>query len=434
MKIYVFTLLLLFFGCHTALFAQGFSFESMLPINEIIPVEGKGFLLSSSPLSNSDSLVLVYFNQAAKPQSSVTIPLKRKIGALILEDIFVWNNKVVVLKSLFYAGRQTNHLLLYEYRLPDLQLINSEQLTTAHHPFDLRLPFYYNLSPDSSKLLVTIWSFFASDSLAQMELKIFDQDWQELETRQAKLPYRNEKISIYGCRIDDDANCYIIGDVYTGNNLSYANPKQITEFVIASFQNSKSLKSYQIKDEKINIQSWCFDLDHQQNLVLFALYSEGMKVVLEGSTFYKIDKSTKTIRQFTQTVDKESFIAAFEKSNLGFKTPRNRFVSYTLKEVVLKKDAYYLIAENLNLTTDEMRDILVMSIDLDGQLQWMRRLPKAQQFDFGANTFASFAIVEQEENLLFFYNGNAKNFEADHDDRVKSTTPKMPHSRSLSST
>ncbi|MEM9885970.1 MAG: hypothetical protein AAF849_08765 [Bacteroidota bacterium] len=422
MKIFAFVLLLGLFHHH--LLAQGLSFESDFTDHEVIPVDGKGFLLASSYATKMDSIVLVYWDINGQPKSTVTIPLKRALGELNLEDIFVWNDKVVVLKSLFYSGQQRNHLLLYEYSLPDLELIHSEQLTTAFNPFDLRLPFHYDLSPDSSKLLITAWSFFASDSLAQMELKIFDSAWQELEKRQRQLPYQNEKISIYGCKIDDESNAYILGDVYTGKNINYIKPQEITNFTIASFQGLDKVQTYEMKMPEYVVDTWHFELDQQQNLVAIGLCRESAKVLIEGSIFFRLSKKDRTISQFVQKVDKEAFIAAFEFNDLGFRTPKNRLIAYDLKNVFFKENTYYIIAERFNSNTNELQDIFVMSINLDGTLNWMRRLPKAQRLEFGTNVHTSFTSIEQEESLLFFYNGNASNFEKERTDKLKSTTTK----------
>jgi len=424
MKIFTVSFFLLFCIYNTSLFAQGFSFDSAMPTNEIIPVEGKGFLLMSSQLTPIDSVVLIYFDIKAQPQSSVTISLKREVGELNLEDIFVWDSKVIVLKSLFYSGQQRNRLLLYEYSLPDLELVDSQQLTEAINPSDLRLPFYYDLSPDSSQILITSWSFIASDSLAQMTMTIFDQEWKGLETRKRKLPYENEAISVYGCKIDNEANCYILGDVYTGKNINYIKQSEITTFMIASFQGATEVKAYELEIPEMTIDNWYFELDQQQNLVAIGLFKEGIKALIEGSIFFRIDKKTKTIKKYTQRVDKEEFVRAFELNLLGFRTPKNRFISYNLSSVIFKKNAYYLVAESLNTTVSEMRDILVINIDLSGKIKWLRRLPKAQKLEIGENTFASFALVEQQKYLLFFYNGNIANFEKKHDDRVKTATVK----------
>ncbi|MEL6942626.1 MAG: hypothetical protein AAFO82_08150 [Bacteroidota bacterium] len=328
MRIFTFIFLLLFSTYN--LLAQGLSFDSVFPNNRIIPVEGKGFVLASAQAVDVDSVVLVYFGMDVQPVSTVTIPLRRKLGELQLEDIFVWEDKVVVLKSLFYPGQRRNHLLMYEYSLPDLELLNSKQLTDAHHPPDLRLPFYYSLSPDHSKLLITSWSFFASDSLAQMELLLFDQEWQKSETRIHQLPYKNENISIYGCKIDDAANCYLLGDVYTGKNINYAKPKEIKNFVIASFQDTNGIHTYELEVPELTIDEWHFELDKQQNLVAISLYREGTKFLIEGSLFFRIDRLSKEISKSIQKVDKEAFVDAFASNELGFRTPKNRFVSYVL--------------------------------------------------------------------------------------------------------
>lgn len=419
-------LYLLFFGSNGATFAQPFKpgiKETLMQIKEVIPVKNKGFVVSTADnMEQPTVLGLQFCNLDAQLVSSQEISVTRQTGSLQLEGITAWNNSVIVLTSLYYAGPKRNTLLLHQYSLPDLELVNSKKLMETYAPADFRLPFLFQVSPDESKLLVSGWSYGLPNEEAKILVQVLDTTLHTITNKNFRIPYKNERLYIEDCQIDNDGNAYVTGENYRGSLMTnYQSPLQIEKFIIAFFAQEEKGTVYELKDGKKTFGQLKFDIDQQQNLIGSGFYKIGAKLSAAGTHLFKLAPSTQKLTLQTSEINKTTFKNAFSSKNTIFKTPKNNFSGYELKEVIIKEDAYYLIGERYQegkqVQTDiqnaflfNLQDILVIKLDKKGQLKWITRIPKIQNTSNILEKYFSFTTIERSNKLYFFFNDNEANY------------------------
>lgn len=347
-----------------------------------------------------------------------------------IEGTFVWDTTLVVLASLYHPGPQRNHLLVYQYSLPKLELINAKILLDCFAPVETRIPFLYKLSPDKSKLIIAAWSLREEKENAKIDLFIYNSDFRQLANFQKILPFKNRRFFPEEVLIDDNGNCYYVVNNYTGNlAYEYLNPMSMKKYVLTYSVDSKQDTIYQFPENKINYESTRFIINQQQELIGVTLGKKKNRLIIDGITFTKLIPTTKEFITQHNIIDKSQFKQAFSVYNPNFETPKYSFIDYSLKQVVAIDNSYYLLGDRYVetgyrhdsenkfdvakiQTVFELQDIFIIKLEANGSIRWMNRIPKKQE---GMNIFfpfLSFKAFARKNHLLVLYNDSYENIAA----------------------
>jgi len=373
--------------------------EQILNIEEIIPVLNKGYIVfKTDSIEVPSVLEFSYFDLDNELISTVSIPTSRTNELFALEKIFIWNNNLIICSSLYQPGFKKNHLLYYEYRLPDLTLTKSEILLKTVAPPSVYVPYFITISPDSSKLVAMGWNYTLPKETAKIQVVVFDKNL-DLKKQQAyKFTFQNERIALEDIFIDNAGKIYITGNNYKGNLKAPTSFSKIDHFVVGLSPEQKE-KFWLIKKEKYNFQYIKYVLNNTQRLVGSGYWSKGSK---SGVGFIEIDDDNET-RINTSPILYKDFKAAYKKNLPSFAVSKNRFVGYNLTHLICKEDAYFIIGEN-NLYESRYADILVIKLTKEGDLTWVSRIPKFQHTIGIGDKYASFSLIERQEKLYFLFN------------------------------
>ena len=442
--------------------ANGRSIGDAFLVNDVISLKDHGFLvLQSRVLDGYSEVDLQVFDLTRTLTNSETLTIGQESGELRLQGVTEWHNTVLVFLSLYKEETKKNGLFVYQYNLPDLSLKKAFQIDEAYNPYNFIIPFLYDISPDESKMVFTSWSYSLPKDPARLTVKVFDTDFNEIQEKRYISPYENRKFYISDTAIDDAGNTYIIGKKHTGNNyLDYYSMNGIRgdKFILAFFQDQKSPNIYEIEVKKHNFPLLKFQIDPQQNLVGLGLYRIGARKSYAGTCTFKLNPSTKELKMNNQTIDKATF-----KEALGEVQPdlqgSTTFENALINNIILKDNAYYLVGERIKTeqvttsslgqfqpygpTTDydnhqtyssiagySLLDIFLIKLNLKGNFQWMKRIPKRQMIDGDSYPYFSFNVLDRDHDILLFYNDHPENLKIQpkkklKDSDLKSSVPTL---------
>ncbi len=399
-----------------------------LTIQSVNPWMNKGFVtLRTDGEERSNQVSLQYFDLAEQKQTSQKLFNFRQRGVDgQLEGSFIWNDKLHLLYSRYHPGPKRNYLFHDQYRLPDLEKEKSLRIDEAYTPGLYRLPFGYSISPDSSKILFYSWSYALPDAPAKLALHVYDGDMNLLWKQRYILPYKNETLYLYGCKLTNDGNAFILGEDYQGKvseNMQIRLEK-IKRFALFVEKGNKDFLEYAINLREKAITDMQFEIDPENNLIAVGFYKTPRKTKLEGMFTYKVSYETKKPKLDAYPINKEQYQAsyAYGEKEGGFSSNKKGFQSYFVRKIIHHESGGVTVISEQQVESDQVQftpsgpmygvdynDILITRLE-NSRAQWVLRLPKRQYEVWAGKTAAfSFGIVENKEEILLFFNDNANN-------------------------
>jgi len=435
--------------------AGGISIAEAFLIKDIVSVKEHGFLvLQSYLMEGTKELEFQIYDFTRTLTNKQTFQFDSTKGEPFVHAYTEWNDHFLLFVSYYGETSSSNQLYVYQYSLPDLELKLTAKVMDAYSPTDLYIPFYLNISPDKSKLALATWSYTIPKDPGKMEVRVLNADLKVIKEYQYLMPYNNLNIHLGDCIVDDEANVYLIGKEHKGSNtLSYKQLETLpgNPFVLAFYANQKEPNLYEIEIKKYRFPFMKFGINKQQELVGLGLYRLGGRKSFSGVCTITLNKEKKSLNFYESEISKEVFQQALGKSPPSFKNA-NGFRNVLLKDLILKDNAYYLVAEQIYVDADQQRnttqlaygsysdnntiypsgtyvttlkytllDIILIKLDTKGTIRWMSRIPKIQRMNKELTNYLSCSVMERERDILIFYNDHPDNFSFKPKDKVKRT-------------
>jgi len=423
-------------------------------INDIISLKKHGFLvIQSIVLAEHDLIELQIFNLKRTLTNIQSIKIGHDKGVLNIQGFTEFNNHLILLLSLYQETTRKNELYLYQYSLPDLKLTKKVKIEETYNPLNLNIPFFFTLSPDETKLLLSSWSYAIPKDFAQLYNKVFNKDLLVIKEQTYAFPYENRELFIDKNLIDNAGNSYLIGKKNPATTeYNYESLQQLRgkPFILAFFTDKKDPNLYEIDIKKHTFPLLQFKIDAQQDLIGIGFYKKGAKKNFTGTSVFKLSPTKKELKMNNVEIDKTDFVNALGEIHPTFKASQTTFGQASIIDVIAKEKAYFLIGERIKLNVEttmpvnymnsfnlnaayerdrnfqydvnhSLLDMFVIKMDLKGNMLWMKRIPKQQAIDKENAPYFSFSIIERERDLLLFYNDHPDNFKLEHKQKLKST-------------
>ena len=416
--------------------AGGVSIDNAHLINDIVSVKEHGFLVvNSMAWKDSSEVELQIFDLTRTLTNRQNLVIPVTSGDLRIQGYQEWHNTFLLFISIYQENIRKNELYAYQYSLPDLRLIKKQKLEDVFNPPNNRLPFFYATSPDGNKLVVSSWSYTLPDDTGKINVVVFDDQFQIIKEYDHLLPYENKNLFIDNSLIDNEGNVYLIGKRHNANPLlSYQQIAEVDglKFVLAFLKRQTTPEIFEIDVKKHRFDQIFFKVNENEELIGVGLYKKGGKISYSGVGLFLLNPEDKTIKMTTQELSKEDFIAALGEIQPVFNTSRNYFYNARIREVVTKRNAYYVVGERVKNreskeksdrvtfdTEQTLLDMFVIKLDTRGKFMWMKRIPKMQMLDERSSKYFSFKVVDRERDLLLFYNDHQDNFEYNNKYKLK---------------
>jgi len=433
--------------------AGGVSIAEAFLVKDIISVKDHGFLVFQTyALDGKPELEFQVYDLTRTLTHRRTFHFDEAKGEPFVHGYTEWHDHFIVFVSYFNEITNTNELYLHQYTLPDLELKLSTKVMEAYSPIDLNIPFFFSKSADESKLALTSWSYSIPKDPGNIEVKVFNSDLKIIKEYKHLLPFKNLNLHIKECLIDNEGTTYISGKKHNGStSMGYSEMGSLPgdPFVLAFFNDLKKPNLYEIKVKKYRFPAIEFSINPKQELVGLGYYKLGGRKTISGICSVTIGNEEKSLKLNVSEIDRDLFNAALGDNPPIIKNPSN-FRYASIKDLVLKDKAYYLIGEHVRIDVDRgmpsyypsmnfygypnnapvyqqlaadyaLLDMFVIKLDTRGKIIWMKRIPKQQRIDRIQKDYFSFSVLERDRDLLLFYNDHPDNMTFKPKDKLKET-------------
>lgn len=358
------------------------------------------------------------------------------------EGIYQVDDSLVVLSSFSNLAQKVNYLFYHKMSLENLDNVSSLS-KIAEIPFERKNKdgyFAYKLSDDSSKCMIYYALPFISGGPEKFGFRILNKSMATVWHKDISLPFENELFSIEKFVVSNDGYVYLSGVESKSikrksKRLGAANYKY---HILSYINNGEKIKDYAIDLDDKFITDLQFAIDEQQNLRCGGFYSENGTFSIKGTFYITIDSKnseiiTKSFREFDEgfiTLNwKERDITKAKKKQARKGTGLELY-EYDLKNfivspnggVTLLAEQYYV--QTVTTTSYSSRDIMstrttyhyyyndiiAVSINQAGQIEWNTKIKKQQHSVDDNGYFSSFVACIVRDNIHLVYNEDARDF------------------------
>lgn len=398
-------------------------------VEKIITSDNSGTYIwrnKSGALTNREVIIERYDENLKMDKASVlNIPFSAFNNNVDLIDIFPFAGKIITLTSIFNDADNRNTLYAQTIDRSTLQLNNDRQEVGV---IDAKRRgnkggFTYEISRDSSKLLVYSDLPYKFRSGERLSLNVYNQALEKQWKKQVELPFRDNNFTMESIEVAPDGNVYLLGKLVENTPLFQLkfNAPNYNYVVVAYTNNGNDTKQYDVSLGNDFITDLTIRVDNEGDLICAGFYSERSSRNMKGAFFSKINTATKKMYDIKRGEFSAEFLGQFMSKRRARK--KRELFSYRIDELVLRSDGGALmVAEQFYIrvstqtdpnglqtqtTTYYYNDIITVNINPDGTIAWATKIPKRQVDGTGA--FSSYAMTISKGKIYFVYNDHPKN-------------------------
>ena len=414
-------------------------------MSKIIGTTEKGFysLRISNPalMSGYPSYLIEQFNNKNKVVKSKELEMKYKKKRREFEDIMLLGDKLFLFTSFYNAAKKKKYLFAETLSSISMKQRNDLQMIGEIEDKNMRRGvFDFVVSEDSTKVMVYHSLPYKRNQEEKFAFIVYDNDFTQLWKKEVTLPYNDDRFEVKGYRVDNDGNCYVMGQIFEDRKLIGGRKRPFYKYAVLSYKNNGvNFKEYQVDLKDKFITDLTMKINDDGDLICAGFFSEQNQFNLKGTCFIKIDAETEevitsSIKDFDFNFLTE-YYSEYEKSRAeraeerGITNRQAELFRFSLDELILRSDGgAVLVAEQFFV--EELRsnnyydrfdtrvsyeynynDIIVVNINPDGTIEWTARIPKRQETRDDNGYFSSYSMAVVRDRMYFVYNDNSRNFE-----------------------
>ena len=317
--------------------------------------------------------------------------------------------------------------------------------------------FDYNISRDSTKMMVYYDTPHQGNTGEKFGLSMFDSQLNQLWSKELELPFKDRLYEVERYKVDNKGNAYLLGIVYRGQVRVKRQGRPNYEYHLLSYNQEDQYEEYLLNLKDKFITDMQFEISRTGEIICAGFYSEMGTSSVRGTFYLLIDAKTKEIkREYYQEFD-PSFLVDFMSARKAGKG--KELLQYDLKQLEIRRDGgVVLIAEQfyvkelrdynnyypsssryyypsyysywrypyryyqnpyMNDDSDvqfNYNDIMVINIRPNGTIQWAKRIPKRQRSKNDGGRYSSYALSIAKGKMFFVFNDNPKNLHKESND------------------
>ena len=392
-----------------------------------------------SAFSRRNKIFMERYDRDLKLQHSEEITLRLEKKDVTLEDVLFLDNQLYLLTS--YANQAHQKVYLFLQKLSDKQMRPSGTAKKiAEGPLtrnNAGRTFDFQLSADSSRLLVYHQIPTAAREQERFALHVFDSGMELQWEREVALPYPDEQLAIREYRVDESGNVYLLGAVFEAGQRNRRLP---SHYIVLEYRpGDLAPVEWRISLDDKFITELTFRISKTGDLICSGFYSERNADGAKGICYFRLDAAThRIVTQTWQPFDFE--LRAEDLSERGRQRAMDaemegnerrspELLRFNLDELVLRTDGgALLVAEQFfieerftrfwdgTLQTNyyyHYNDLIVVNIQPSGAIEWTVRIPKQQVSIDDGGYFSSYAMATVRDRLYFVFNDTGKNYGPD---------------------
>jgi hypothetical protein len=307
-------------GTARVVWSEPYKEPSNSNIQKIIATEGGGFYalrIHQKGLTGQGKTVpiLEYYNEKMKLVRSKEIDLNYNGKVRFLKDVVMLKGQLWMLSYFYNEKHEKTYLFAQSINKQNFNLGKdmvkiAEQDETNRERTDV---FSLAESRDSSKIVIFNRQP-NSKKEQEFSLSVYDFDFKEVWSANAKLPYGRNKFGVEDYQVDNEGNVYLMGIIYTeGANRLEKSGKPTYEYDIVAYRkdgNALEAKEYKVLLKDKFVTDLTFRVADNNDLVCAGFYSEKDAKGIKGSLFFKINPRTQDMTSISLREFDFDFITA----------------------------------------------------------------------------------------------------------------------------
>ena len=416
------------------------------------------------------------FSNDLKFQSEKTIDLEGKFNDRVNYQSFIkLKNKTYMFAREVFKDEEKEGITALEFSYKNLDFVGSaknlfkssdkvqmQRFSIGFAPYGV--PVYgtpadmggYDLkiSEDDTKFLYTysLKNKERDDKINKevIGMQVFDENLVKLWGDDFEMPYTEAKMDNIGFILSDDATVYLMAKVYEGDTPKEGKDKKKPNYhfeILAYKKGSKTPKIIKIKlDNYFPTEAWVYENSNHE-IAITGFYSKALNKPVDGAYMVKLDVETGTftkikggyyeiptdvIKAFTSEREKRKMDKQADKDEDGDIGISNLEINeiYVMDDGTTKivAEQYHVqVTYYYDMNCKCMKtkydtyadDIFVMSISVDGKLEWTKKIPKSQHANGAYGAGISINTMKKGNDVHIFYIDNIKNLNLPSDQAPK---------------
>lgn len=343
--------------------------------------------------------------------------------------VFFIHGKIVAFAT--YYDREKDINFAYAEILDEHAAVQRSWTEVGRIPADKRSnrgTFFFGMSRDSAHILIVANPPYEKYGDERFVLSLIDENLAVQWKHEILPPYQDQYFSLENYIVTDSGDVYMLATISKDESgLSRKERKTNPTYYHSALvfnPRTNELSEYEIKLDPKFISNIIMTVTGNGDIICSGFYSNKSSNAIIGTFFLKIDKLTKkTSSEGTMDFPTE-FLTQFMSAK---KAAKNReLYDYSLEYLVQREDGgAVLVAEQYYeyeiCSTDPKtgmqtctyyyyyNDIIVVSINPQGKIEWARKIPKLQVSHNDGGYYLSFAFAVSGNTLYFMFNDNPKN-------------------------
>ncbi len=410
--------------------------------------------ISAQALTGNKKIYIEKYNSQMEQTKSEDITLKYKGKHLDFEELISLNNNLFLLSSFHNKAKKKNYLFT---QMINMRTLESGKTLKKIGEIDTRGinkegHFGLHISRDSSKVMIFSNIPNKKGDPESFAVNVYNDQFEEVWSRNIRLPYNDDKFTVEEYRVDDRGNVYFLGVIYQDKAKSRRRGQPNYQYTILAYTNNgEDYEEYKIKINDRFITDLTFRVADQGELICSGFYSDKGTYSVKGTYFFRLNPDTQEMYNsnfkefdfdFLTALMSDRRKAKAEKAERSGNTKKQaELYSYSLDKLILRSDGgALLVAEQyfVERQNDNNRygynygywganpwnrgfndieyyynynDIIVVNIQPDGEIEWTARIPKRQETRNDGGYFSSYAMSIVRDKIYFIYNDNIRNFQ-----------------------
>ncbi len=412
--------------------------------------EEDGFVQFSQK-SNKEMLIHQFDKSTLRVKKTKYIDLKEMPDKYMTDLIQKWGDSYYMFYSFWDKGNQTEHLRYKEFDLEkgnftkvDEEVLKSKPIAgtlvaTGFYQFATANKYKFRFSNDSTKVLI---SYRLKPKIKDdgknydiIGFHVFDRELNKLWGSDFKMPYTEARMNNVSYEVDSDGNAYLLAKVYENGRKEAIDGVANYHYELFKFAEGSSqpeIINIDLSDKFVR-QFYIGELSGEDGLICTGYYStEAKGSSSDGVFMVKVspDGSVSNLHkgyyefpsEILQQFESDRTKRKIDKKDSG-KDKESEVKGLRVREVIISENGdivingeqyievtrtYYSNGKMYTRTTYYFLDILTMKIDSDGEMEWVRKIPKAQKGVVGTGGL-SYKYYSYGEDNYYFFIDNVKN-------------------------
>jgi hypothetical protein len=289
--------------------------------------------------------------------------------------------------------------------------------------------FYGIYSSDKSKIALIAKTDLKGKADETFCISVLDEKMKVLWSKIIVLPYLNKLFDVLSFDVSNQGDVYIIGKLYNEKKKEKVNDKPNYKYQLLHYNaDTEHDNTIDIQIKDVFITDLKVSVNKDDDVICAGFYSNKGTESVMGTYLTIVDGKTKKIRsEFKQKFDFNFVCESLNENEIkkakklqadGKEAEMNRFV---MRDIVRKNDGGYLLTAEQFLDNDYYLggnnskrvmyydDILIVSLNKTGDVEWRKIIPKRQATNSEDDPTISFATILLDDVVYILFNDSENN-------------------------